>query len=119
MGLFESIADRRIREARRAGLFDDLAGAGQPIADLGTERAPGWWAARVVKTERDIEHHRLLSADLRAAMVRLWRLDSRQQVLDQVVVMNGWIDDYNRCTSFEPIEPLHGESLADRWSTLR
>jgi len=50
--IVESIADRRIREARAAGLFDNLAGRGQPIADIDQERPPGWWADRLVERER-------------------------------------------------------------------
>jgi hypothetical protein len=53
MTLSETIADRRIAAARVAGLFDDLPGKGKPIPDLHLERAPGWWAARWVKTERE------------------------------------------------------------------
>lgn len=53
MGVSETIADRRILEARAAGMFDNLPGKGKPIPDLGTERPPGWWAARLVKTEQD------------------------------------------------------------------
>ena len=53
MNLFETIADRRIREGREQGLFDNLALAGKPIPDLGTERKPGWWAARLVREERE------------------------------------------------------------------
>ena len=49
---FETIADRRIREGREAGLFDGLAGAGKPLPDLDRQRPPGWWAARLVARER-------------------------------------------------------------------
>ena len=49
--VFEAIADRRIREAREAGMFDGLTGAGRPIPDLDKERPPGWWAARLVADE--------------------------------------------------------------------
>lgn len=46
-----SIAERRIAEGREAGLFDDLPGRGEPIADLDVERPPGWWAMRFAQRE--------------------------------------------------------------------
>ncbi|MGF1598460.1 MAG: DnaJ family domain-containing protein [Acidimicrobiales bacterium] len=52
MDIVQSIADRRIAEARAAGLFDGLAGAGQPIPDLDQVLPPGWWATRLIETER-------------------------------------------------------------------
>lgn len=43
---FESLADRRIREAIEAGQFDDLPGAGQPLPDLGQPYDELWWVRR-------------------------------------------------------------------------
>jgi len=54
MDFIEAIVDRRIREARAAGLFDNLTGRGKPIPDIDSERPPGWFAARLVKQERDL-----------------------------------------------------------------
>ena len=34
------------------GDFDDLPGAGKPIADLGTEHDPEWWLKKLVERER-------------------------------------------------------------------
>lgn len=64
--IIESIADRRIRAARAAGLFDNLAGKGRPIADIDTERPPGWWADRVVREERSILEVEDRDRDLRS-----------------------------------------------------
>jgi hypothetical protein len=64
MDIIDSIADRRIRAGRAAGLFDDLPLAGKPIPDLDRERPPGWWATRLVEQER---------SKLRAEGLDLWR----------------------------------------------
>lgn len=53
MNIFEVIAERRIEAAIEEGVFDNLAGAGQPIGDLDQVRPPGWWAARLVRQEHD------------------------------------------------------------------
>ena len=44
--------DLQIRAAMERGEFDDLPGAGKPIADLGTEHDPEWWLRKLVERER-------------------------------------------------------------------
>jgi hypothetical protein len=44
--------DLQIRQAMARGEFDDLPGAGKPIADLGTQHDPDWWLKRMVKREQ-------------------------------------------------------------------
>ncbi|GAA4756940.1 hypothetical protein GCM10025783_32920 [Amnibacterium soli] len=40
-----------IQQAMRRGEFDDLPGAGKPLADLGTVRDPDWWIRRKIERE--------------------------------------------------------------------
>jgi hypothetical protein len=40
-----------IQQAMRRGEFDDLPGAGKPIADLGAVRDPDWWIRRKIERE--------------------------------------------------------------------
>ena len=44
--------DLQVRKAMERGDFDDLPGAGKPIADLGTEHDPEWWLKKLVERER-------------------------------------------------------------------
>jgi hypothetical protein len=44
--------DLQIQKAMARGDFDDLPGAGKPIADLGTEHDPDWWLKRMIKREQ-------------------------------------------------------------------
>ena len=44
--------DLQIRQAMARGAFDDLPGAGKPIADLGTEHDPDWWLKKLIERER-------------------------------------------------------------------
>lgn len=46
---FESWIDRQVREAMERGEFDNLPGAGKPIADLGGAHDPDWWLKRWVQ----------------------------------------------------------------------
>lgn len=118
MGLFETIADRRIEEGRAAGLFDDLPGKGKPIADLGRERPPGWWAARAVRTERDIERRAELTAEIASARPALWRLGTEAEVSAEVARWNERIDTHNRGTTFQPIDRLDPAATIATWRRL-
>ncbi len=43
--------DHQIRRAMERGDFDDLPGAGKPIADLGEHHDPDWWIKKLVERE--------------------------------------------------------------------
>jgi len=44
--------DLQVQRAMERGDFDNLPGAGKPIADLGTEHDPDWWLKRMVEREK-------------------------------------------------------------------
>lgn len=48
---FETWIDRQIREAAERGEFDDLPGAGKPIADLHKPRDENWWIKQKLRRE--------------------------------------------------------------------
>lgn len=56
--------ERRIEQAKRAGLFDDLALHGKPIPDLDEERPEGWWAASFVTRDKALRRLHELVAEL-------------------------------------------------------
>ncbi len=119
VNIFESIADRRIEAAREAGLFDNLPGHGKPIADLGQERPPGWWAARVAKRERSLMAAEDLDREVRAAMPIIWRLETERDVRSELDRLNGRIDHYNRVTTVEPRPRLDVEHVVGQWRQIR
>lgn len=43
--------DLQVRRAMERGDFDDLPGAGKPIADLGEHHDPDWWIKKLVARE--------------------------------------------------------------------
>jgi hypothetical protein len=47
----ESWIDQQIREAERAGAFDDLEGKGKPLENVGSVEDPLWWAKSMVRRE--------------------------------------------------------------------
>ena len=44
--------DLQVRQAMERGEFENLPGAGKPIADLGAQHDPDWWVKRLVERER-------------------------------------------------------------------
>jgi hypothetical protein len=51
MGILESLVERRIREAMERGEFENLPGAGKPIADLDQPEDELAWVKRWMKRE--------------------------------------------------------------------
>ena len=48
---WEDFVGSQIREAQDRGLFDDLPGEGEPLADLEEAEDPLWWAKKLVLRE--------------------------------------------------------------------
>ena len=51
-GRHETWVDRQIREASERGAFDDLPGAGKPLAFLDEPYDPHWWVKGLVQREQ-------------------------------------------------------------------
>jgi hypothetical protein len=49
---YESWAERQVREAIERGEFDNLPGAGQPIAGLSGRDDPDWWVKGLLEREQ-------------------------------------------------------------------
>lgn len=100
-------------------MFDNLQGKGKPIPDLGSERPAGWWAARLVKSERDKATRELLVGELKRSMPSLWRLSKEAEVRIEVARLNDRISEYNRVTSQETVDQLDLATVMDRWHGVR
>ncbi len=80
--------DLQLRQAIERGDFDDLPGAGKPIADLGGEHDPDWWIKKLVERENIAVlppslQLRKENAELDATLDRLTREDEvRKHVED-------------------------------------
>ena len=109
----DDIVERKVREARDAGYFDDLPGAGKPIPDLDDRREPGWWGERFVRRER----HQLLREELVSSVRRALPALQRSAAADRadgVDRLNERIAGYNRVTTVAPL-PLVDRATA-AWS---
>jgi hypothetical protein len=50
---YESSIDRQLREAQERGEFDNLEGAGKPLAGYGSEYDEDWWVKDWLRREGD------------------------------------------------------------------
>lgn len=114
-----SIVEQRIREARALGYFDDLPGTGKPIRDLHRQRPPGWWARNFVRTERCRLQADELEDEIRAAMPKIWRMETEVAVTAGVAELNEQIAAYNKVTVLPPREPLDLASTLRIWRRFR
>jgi len=87
---FESLLDRQIRAAQERGEFDDLPGAGKPLASDSAPYRPDWWVNQVVQRENagayaipPVLALRKMADELRAGAVqRKSERDVREAVAD-------------------------------------
>ena len=93
---FDDLVERQINKGRREGLFDDLPGHGQPIADLDRPRKEGWWAINFAKTERARMREEDLKHRKRAVRYELRRAEVESEVVAIVEGVNAAIAEHNR-----------------------
>lgn len=105
---FESVVERRIREASERGEFENLPGAGEPLPELGEPYDPRWWAKRYVEREkardRADELRRAIRAELPHLRVAADRDEARARVdqLNEIVAaVNQHLKEADRITPIE------------------
>ena len=109
-GAVDAMTERKVRQAREDGYFDNLAGAGKPIPDIDQQRRSGWWADRFVAEERQKLKALRAEEEARQAMPALWRLPTEAEVIDRVAELNATLDAANQ---------LDPESTVGTWHRLR
>jgi len=115
----DAISERAVEQARRDGLFDDLALHGKPIPDIDRQRPSGWWANQFVAKERSKVKAMQLDDQIRSAMPALWRLTDEPLVRSRVRELNDLIKRYNAATTVAPREPLDEPTTVATWRRLR
>ncbi|SEB38459.1 protein of unknown function [Paramicrobacterium humi] len=91
-----AFVEHSLEQARRAGAFDNLPGAGKPLPNIGGSHDPDWWIRRKIETEHltglgppalrlRVEHeqfHETLDAITREADVRAHVEDFNRRVIE-------------------------------------
>jgi hypothetical protein len=121
---WESWIEQQIREAREAGHFDNLPGAGKPLANLADGYDPLWWVKQLVEREQisvlppSLEVLRKVESELAA----VWQLADEASVRSRVQALNREIAKVNaRATEGPPtrLGPLDVDQIVAEWQARR
>ena len=121
---WESWIDEQIREAREAGAFDNLAGAGKPLPDLGAEHDPDWWVKKLTQREgiTDLPPALELRRKMRATFDGLAQLRDEADVRRAIEALNAEIRKVNATVAEGPsttLAPLDVEDVVREWRRRR
>ena len=117
---WETWVERKIRESMERGEFDNLPGAGQPIADLARPYDELWWLRKKLRDEKlSIDPPILvLRRELDETMERIAAARSEAEVRRLVAAINERIVYVNSHTFFGPasdLPPLNVERIVAEW----
>jgi len=121
---WESWIEQQIREAREAGLFDNLPGAGKPLPGLAEGYDPLWWVNQLVQREQisvlppSLEVLRKVESEMAA----VWQLADGAKVRYRILALNREIAKENaRAIEGPPtrLGPLDVEAIVVEWRARR
>ena len=122
---FESWVDAQIREARERGEFDNLAGAGKPLASIDGHDDEMWWVKQWLKREElsFTPPALALRKNVEDMLESIGRLRTERAVRDVVGELNERIRHMNRIPPIEGppsnLMPLDVEAVVARWGHQR
>jgi Domain of unknown function (DUF1992) len=110
-GRWESLVDRQIREAQERGEFDDLPGAGKPIAGLDQPYDENWWVRDLLRREAE-PAATPLSREIEGLLDRVSRLTLESSVRDIV-------GDLNNRLRAQGLDPVDVTAVVRAWRDRR
>ena len=117
---WESWREELIRLAHEEGGFDNLPGAGKPLADLGDTYDPDWWVKKLVQREKvsmlppALEVLRKVEAEVE----RIWTLSREDEVRERIRALNVEIARANARAAEGPptrVAPLDADTIVAEW----
>jgi hypothetical protein len=117
---FETWVERQIREATERGEFDNLPGAGKPIADLDKPHDELWWVRQKLRREHltYLPASIALRKEAEEALLAAARAGSEQEVRRIVADINAKIVEGNRKAASGPplnLVPFDVERVVRGW----
>jgi hypothetical protein len=117
---WESWIEQQIREAQEQGAFDNLAGAGKPIPDLGSEHDPLWWVKKLVQREgvSSLPPALELRSRVARALEQLANAHDEDEVRRTVEALNVEIRKVNATATEGPatnLAPLDVDAVVQDW----
>jgi hypothetical protein len=117
---WESFSEYLVRKSMREGEFDNLPGAGRPIAGLEEPYREDWWLRSVLKRENlavpcpSLEIRR----DVECTLNMVGGLGDEERVRREIESLNARIAKVNRLGSSGPataVAPLDVDAVVARW----
>jgi hypothetical protein len=121
---WESWREELIRLAQEEGAFDNLAGAGKPLTDLGGHYDPDWWVKKLIQREKismlpvSLELLRKVEAEVE----RIWKLSNEAVVRERVRTLNAEIARANARVDEGPLTrlaQLDADAMVAEWRRVR
>ena len=121
---WEAWVDDQIREAEEAGAFKNLAGAGKPIPDLGTEYDPDWWVKKLMRREQitDLPPALEMRRKVQKTLERLPAIQDEAEVRRVLDALNAEIRKLNATVAGGPpttLAPPDVEDVVREWRRRR
>jgi hypothetical protein len=121
---WESWREELIRLAREEGAFENLPGAGKPLADLGDRYDPDWWVKKLVQRENVsmVPPSLELLRKVEAEVERIWRLSHEAAVRERICAVNVEIARANARAAEGPptrLAPLDADTIVAQWLKVR
>ena len=121
---WESWREELIRLAREEGAFDNLPGAGKPLADLGESYDPDWWVKKLVQREKVsmLPPALELLRKVEAEVEQIWKLSSEAEVRERIRALNVEIARTNARAAEGPptrLAPLDADTIVAEWRAAR
>ncbi|MEP6799564.1 MAG: DUF1992 domain-containing protein [Lapillicoccus sp.] len=102
----ETWIDKQIREAQERGEFDNLPGAGKPLAHLGDPNDPDWWIRDFVRRE-NLDMTGALPGPLALRKEAAGFPESLADVRTEAEVRE-ILEDFNRRVKADRLRPAYG-----------
>jgi len=101
---FETLVERRIREAEERGDFDDLPGKGKPIPGLDRPHDELWWVKQLLRRENIdfVPDHLALKRDAEREVARALAATTDASARRIVDALNARIAQHNRTATSGP-----------------
>jgi DnaJ homologue, subfamily C, member 28, conserved domain len=121
---WESWREELIRLAHEEGAFDNLPGAGKPLADLGESYDPDWWVKKLVRRERVsmLPPALELLHKVEAEVERIWKLSDEAEVRERIRALNVEVARANARAAEGPptrLAPLDADTIVAQWLKVR
>jgi len=121
---WETWIEELIHNAREAGEFEGLEGAGKPIPGIADPYDPDWWVKKLLQREKltVLPPALELLRKVEVGLVALWSMSREADVRIRVATMNAEITKVNSRVAEGPptrLAPLDVDEIVGEWRARR